>query len=112
MLSPRPRVLEAFPYPVAYPYSLIFAPDEKPSERRWALCFTQYQLLRLVGLTLVCQYLREPGLPEGEAKARQNINQGIAGLRAPFFSDWLSLLYNCRKNFPALGLTPVLPQLG
>ena len=53
MDSGRSRVLDAFPYPVAYPYSLIFDDSDAPSNRRWALCFTTYQLLRLVCLPLV-----------------------------------------------------------
>ncbi|MBV9126150.1 MAG: hypothetical protein JO112_22605 [Planctomycetes bacterium] len=112
MPTPRPRVLEAFPYPIAYPYSLIFAADEKPSDRLWALCFTQYQLLRLVGLTLVCQYLRQPQVAEDKPDVLRAVNKAVAALRAPFFSDWLSLLYNLRSNFPRLNLEPVLPQLG
>jgi hypothetical protein len=55
----RTRVLNAFPYPVTYPYSLIFDASDTPSNRRWALCFTVYQLLRLVCLPLVSQYLRD-----------------------------------------------------
>ena len=42
-----------------YPYSLIFDDSDAPSNRRWALCFTTYQLLRLVCLPLVSQYLRD-----------------------------------------------------
>ena len=45
MLAARPRVLNDFPYPVAYPYSLIFDEGEPPSNQRWGLCFTEYQLL-------------------------------------------------------------------
>ena len=57
MDRPLPRVLTDFPYPIAYPYSLIFDAGDTPSNRRWALCFTEYQLLRMVCLPLVSQYL-------------------------------------------------------
>jgi hypothetical protein len=56
----RPRIVNDFPYPVAYPYPLIFAEAGPPSVRRWALCFTEYPLLRTACLPLVGQYLRGP----------------------------------------------------
>ena len=48
----RPRILNEFPTPVAYTYALIFDRNRDASVRRWALCFTEYQTLRLIGLTL------------------------------------------------------------
>jgi hypothetical protein len=54
------RILDQSPTPVAYTYSLVFDPALSASSRRWALCFTEYQLLRLVTLPLVGQYLRGP----------------------------------------------------
>lgn len=59
MTLPMSRVLTDFPYPVAYPYRLVFDPALAASQRRWALCFTEYQLLRTVCLPLVSQYLRD-----------------------------------------------------
>jgi hypothetical protein len=59
MDQPLARVLTDFPYPVAYPYSLVFDPAHRPSQRRWALCFTEYQLLRTVCPPRVSQYFRE-----------------------------------------------------
>jgi len=52
MELPRRRILDDFPYPVAYPYSLIFDESQPASLRRWSLCFTEYQALRMVALPL------------------------------------------------------------
>src|SRR3989442_9021032 len=87
MDSDRSRVLDAFPYPVAYPYSLIFDDSDKPSNRRWALCFTVYQLLRLVCLPLVSQYLRD-AIDTNARDSVTALNRAIAAIRSPFFSDW------------------------
>ncbi|MFO1419591.1 MAG: tetratricopeptide repeat protein [Candidatus Competibacteraceae bacterium] len=109
-LQPDPRILDRFPYPVAYPYSLIFDADEKPSIRRWALCFTEYQALRLVCLPLVSQYLREP-IDETAEKSIKALNTAIAAIRSPFFSDWISLLFALRKHLPKVGITPLFGGL-
>src|SRR5438105_10061592 len=87
---PRPRVLDDFPTPVAYSYALAFDTSRSPSVRRWALCFTEYQALRLVALPLVGQYLRADLKAldfEGDKAARtavEKLNTAIAGIRAPF----------------------------
>src|SRR3954447_963941 len=106
MLSPSPRVLNDFPYPVAYPYGLAFAGATPPPVRRWALCYTEYQLLRLVGLPLVCQYLLEP-INETAEKPIGKMNTAIAGLRSPFFSDWIALAYTLREHLPKVGVSPL-----
>jgi len=107
----RPRVRDDFPYPVAYPYSLIFDNSLSASDRRWALCFTQYQLLRVVGLTLVSQYLREP-IDTTAKEAIGALNTAVASLRSPFFSDWLDLPYVFRRHLPRVGVQPLFPKLG
>ena len=87
----RRRVLDDFPFPMAYPYKLIFDPAIAPSSRRWALCFTEYQLLRLLTLPMVGQYLREPITPNPDSI--RALNSAITGIRAPFFSDWIGLAH-------------------
>lgn len=107
----RPRVLDAFPYPVAYPYSLIFDHSDAPSNRRWALCFTTYQLLRLVCLPLVSQYLRDAI----DTTARDSVtvlNRAIAAIRSPFFSAWITLAYTLRRHLARVGITSLFPRLG
>jgi tetratricopeptide (TPR) repeat protein len=111
MPSPRPRVLNDFPYPVAYPYSLTFDESDRPSNRRWALCFTEYQLLRMACLPLVSQYLREP-IDETAQDAIAALNRAVASIRSPFFSDWITLLHTLRKHLPRVGLVPLFPRLG
>ena len=118
MDPPRARIRDQFPTPVAYSYALIFDPAHDPSVRRWALCFTEYQVLRTLALPLVGQYLRADlaGLDlEGDKAAQAAItklNTAIAGIRAPFFSDWITLVETLRARLPALGLTPLFPGLG
>jgi hypothetical protein len=110
MESPSPRVLDAFPYPVAYPYSLIFDEDDKPSNRRWALCFTEYQLLRTVCLPLVCQYLREP-INDNARDSISSLHRAVVAVRSPFFSDWITLVHTLRRHLPKVGIDPLFPQL-
>src|SRR5262249_9656937 len=113
----RTRIQNDFPTPVAYSYALIFDRKRSPSVRRWALCFTEYQTLRLIGLTLVSQYLRSnlAGIDFEKDKAAQTavekLNTAIAGIRAPFFSDWITLVETLRSRLPALKLTPLFPGL-
>jgi tetratricopeptide (TPR) repeat protein len=115
--SARSRILDDFPTPVAYTYSLIFDEGRNASVRRWALCFTEYQALRLIALPLVGQYLRADlsGIDFLKDKASENalrsLNKAIAGIRAPFFSDWITLVETLRDWMPTLGLTPLFPSL-
>jgi hypothetical protein len=106
----RPRIVHDFPYPVAYPYTLIFDEASPPSVRRWALCFTEYQLLRTVCLPLVGQYLRAP-IDEQAADSIRSLNRAVAAIRAPFFADWIALAYALRKHLPRVGVRPLFPQL-
>jgi len=106
----RRRVLDQFPTPVAYTYSLIFDPALSASSRRWALCFTEYQLLRMVTLPLVGQYLRGP-IDESDPETIRKLNTAIASIRAPFFSDWIELVYALRKHLPKVGIAPLFPGL-
>ena len=85
MDSGRRRVLDAFPYPVAYPYSLSFDESDVPSNRRWALCFTTYQLVRLVCLPLVSQYLRD-AIDTNARDSVTALHRAIAAIRSPFSS--------------------------
>jgi hypothetical protein len=96
MEAPLNRVVRDFPYPIAYPYSLIFDDSQTPSLRRWALCFTEYQLLRVVCLPLVCQYLRE-AVDESARDSIASLNRAVAAIRSPFFSDWITLVHTLRQ---------------
>jgi tetratricopeptide (TPR) repeat protein len=112
----RPRVRDELPYPIAYPYALIFAeqgPNGEPlswADRRWALCFTEYQLLRVVCLALVGQYLREE-IDATRKAAVEKLKGAVARLRSPFFSDWISVLNTLAERLPQVGITPCLPGL-
>lgn len=109
MKTALPRILIDFPYPIAYPYSLIFDQNDKPSNRRWALCFTEYQLLRVLWLPLVSQYLRDP-INENAAESTSALNKAIA-VRSPFFSDWITLAHTLRRHLPKLDVEPLFPGL-
>jgi hypothetical protein len=103
-------VLDDFSYPVAYTYSLVFDPALSASSRRWALCFTEYQLLRLVTLPLVGQYLHGP-IDASDPETIRKLNTAIASIRAPFFSDWIELVYALREHLPRVGIAPLFPGL-
>jgi hypothetical protein len=105
------RVLESFPYPIAYPYSLAFAAERTPADRCWALCFTEYQLLRTVCLPLLGQYLREGG-DDAAADSLSALNRTVAAIRSPFFSDWITLVFTLRRHLPRVGIEPLFPRLG
>ena len=110
MELPRRRILDDFPYPVAHPYSLIFDESQPASLRRWSLCFTEYQALRMVALPLVGQYLSEE-IDESDPETIRKLNTAIASIRAPFFSDWIELAYSLRKHLPKVGIVAFFPGL-
>lgn len=107
MELPKSYVLNEFPYLIAFLYSLIFDESSPPSIRRWALCFTQYQLLRMVTLPLVSHYLH--GNNETFPSSRE-INNAIAGIRSPFFSDWITLAHTVKNNMPLPEIKVVFPE--
>ena len=107
----RARIVEDFPYPVALPYALAFDAGQPASLRRWALCFTEYQLLRMVALPLVGQYLSDP-IDESNPETIRKLNTAIASIRSPFFSDWIELVYSLRKHLPKVGIKVFFPGLG
>jgi hypothetical protein len=117
MMPANPRVLDDFPTPIAYTYSLIFDEGRDASVRRWALCYCEYQLLRCVALPMVGQYLRADlgaidfARDKAAEAAVKALNTTIAGIRAPFFSDWITLVETSRKRFSTLGLRPIIPDL-
>ncbi|MEZ6140855.1 MAG: hypothetical protein R3B84_09815 [Zavarzinella sp.] len=106
----RSSIIDQFPYPIALPYSLIFDESLLPSERRWALCFTQYQTLRMVVLAFISQYLRTP-IDETAKEAVKTTNERIASLRSPMFSDWVTAVRTLPRKWPALKLTQPFPDL-
>ncbi len=95
---------------MAYPYSLIFDESQPASLRRWSLCFTEYQALRMVALPLVGQYLSEE-IVESDPETIRKLNTAIASIRAPFFSDWIELAYSLRKHLPKVGIEAFFPGL-
>jgi Adenylate and Guanylate cyclase catalytic domain len=117
MMPANPRVFNDFPTSIAYTYSLIFDEARDASVRRWALCYCEYQLLRCVALPMVGQYLRadlgaiDLARDKPAEAAVKALNTTIAGIRAPFFSDWITLVETSRKRLPALGLRPIIPDL-
>jgi hypothetical protein len=89
LLLPRERIVRDFPYPIARAYELVFDESGRPADRLWALCFTEYQLLRMVCLPLVGQYLLQP-IEETNQRSIGALGQAISAIRTPFFSDWNS----------------------
>jgi tetratricopeptide (TPR) repeat protein len=64
----------------------------------------------MVALPLVGQYLSEP-IDESNPETVRKLNTAIASIRAPFFSDWIELVYSLRKHLPKVGITPLFPGL-
>lgn len=110
MDEPQSDILRDFPYPIAYPYAAVFDTTEPAVNRRWALCYTQYQLARFVGLTLVSHYLNLP-VVKGDTKSQNTLNKNIADLSHPFFTTWIDLLHVFRKHSAHAGLDPLFPEL-
>jgi len=106
----RSRYLNDFPYPIAYPYSLVFNENNNPSDRRSAICFTVYQLLRMVCLPLVSQYLIEP-VGQTVHEGVKSLNTAIGSIRSPFFSDWIALVFTLAKYLPKVGIDPLFASL-
>ncbi len=107
------RFRDELPYPVASPYAIVGQADEPAETRRWALCFTAYQLLRTVCLPLVAQYLgHDPAAAtEVSRSSARSLNTAIAAIRTPFFSDWIALLFALKRHLPKLGIEPAFPAL-
>ena len=112
MTDAHPRILDDFPYPVAHTYSLVFdeGGQRQPSDRLAALWFTVYQLLRMVGLSLVSQYLRDE-IDEDVRDSVQSLNRHITAIRCPHFDSWIDLVYTMRKHLPRVGIEPIYPGL-
>jgi tetratricopeptide (TPR) repeat protein len=106
----RQKVLQSYPYPVAHPYSVVFDENHTPQTRVWALHFTTYQALKVSCLPVVSQYLTDPKETEAmERKAVDSLNRAIAGIRCPFFNDWITLLGTLAKRMPQVGIEPCFP---
>lgn len=97
-------IVGQMPYPIASVYADLGDPNASPQTKREAVYFTCYQLMRTVGLTLVGQYLMRDLPSESPLKARDKLNRSIAGVRAPFFSDWIALLNGLNGNCNVLKL--------
>lgn len=89
----REIIVNGFPHPIARVYADLDDPGTSWQTRQTALYFTVYQLMRTVGLALVGQHLYREDPTESEpGEARRKFNQAIAGLRCPYYSDWIKLL--------------------
>ena len=115
LASPRPSVLNSFPHPIAFPYSLAHRHETSPSEACWLICLTAYQVLRVICLPLVSQSLREPidqhRMDPSARNAVHSLNRAIAAIRSPCFSDWITLVNTLRRRLPALDIEPFFPEL-
>ena len=107
------EVVINYPYPVAKPYSIIGDETESPQQKLWSLPFTLYQILRIVTLPLVSQYLNDgrniDDFSEEELKSVKSINEAVARIRCPFFSDWIGLYLTLCKHMPKLFEKPFFP---
>jgi len=91
-----------YPYPIARAYAALDDPDASPQLKQEALYFTVYQLMRLLGLGLLGEYLSRPPHPNPEhdpaiVNDQRAIAKAIARLRSPYFSDWQTLLATFAK---------------
>jgi hypothetical protein len=91
------EIIQNMPYPIARVYADLENATSSLQEKREALYFTVYQLMRTVGLTLVGQYLTRGVPADAGYQARDRLNKAIARIRCPFFSDWITLLNTLRR---------------
>ncbi len=108
--SPKNIILDKYPYPIAYPYKLIFEESKGNWNRLWAIGFTQYQLLKTVALPLIGQYLYED-IDESASNEIKKINRAIASIKSPFHSDWINAVHCLSKNLPSAGIEPIFTGL-
>ncbi|MFN3422720.1 MAG: hypothetical protein ACK40X_13460, partial [Armatimonadota bacterium] len=91
------EIITQMPYPIASVYADLDDESVSLQMRREALYFSVYQLMRTVGLTLVGQYLTQEPPENASYQTRQKLNRAIAGIRCPYFSDWITLLNTLNK---------------
>ncbi len=97
------KIVNTFPYPIA---SIYFALEDKKAslkDKRHALYFTVYQLMRCISLPFISAYLYKETLPETlSEKAIDSFNSTLVKLRSPYFSDWIAVLFKiagCQSDF-------------
>lgn len=105
--------IQNYPYPVGLPYAIAHS-DAEPLQRRvWAVPFTALQAIKLSALPVVAQYLSDPKDTEEliniDKYAVERVNQAIAGIKSPFYSDWITLLGTLTNEMPKLGIQPCFP---
>jgi len=97
-------VVKDYPYPVALPYRIVWDKEEESVHRVWAIPFTALQAVKLTTFPMVAQYLLFPSLEKPEREACDAINRAIAGIRHPYYSDWLTLLHTLIRHLGQLGI--------
>jgi hypothetical protein len=112
-------VLDAFPYPIAHIYRRVVDAGLPSTTRCAALDATAYELLRVVGLSLVSQYLREsrdeatePREGRSDGGSALHINRAVTALQCPHFSDWILLARTLDRHLPRVVARPLFPELG
>lgn len=92
------ELLQALPWPVAYPAARALATDLPTAKRiDWAL-FTVQQVLRTIALTQVAAYLTQKEINDDE------INFHLGRLYVPSFHDWLTLARRACERMIELGI--------
>ena len=97
-------ILNCLPYPIATIYADLQDEGASPHVKREAVYFTAYQLMRTVSLTLVGQYLHQEPPADAPYKAMHSLSRAVAGVRAPHFSDWITLLNTLHRVDASLRL--------
>jgi hypothetical protein len=106
-------VLEALPYPIAHLYRRALDRDLRATARCATLDATVYELLRVVGLSLVSQYLRESRTDApGPRDNALEISRAVTALQSPSFNDWILLARTIARHLPRVVERPLFPRLG
>ena len=106
----RDDVLKKFPYPVARVYAESLNDSSSNWERREAIYFCVYQVLRMVCLPLVADYLWNAPR-EGNKASINSLNRAIVSIKTPNFGNWIELLHTLDRHLTRLEIPPLFPQL-
>lgn len=106
--------VEDYPYPIAHPYNVATDEDKPPYKRFMNLIFTYQQVLRVLTLPMVGQYLTSD-MPTEEMPQKDihSVNQAIARLRSPGLRDWETLFHTLLNHLgEGKGILTILVLLG